>query len=139
MNNTKEIWKHWQPATITLSPRYNLEAIYDDASGIRFLLTEQGGNEKKILITFTAPVYSYRVTPETYTDAVLFRLNQHYGKEFYTTWTFFEIMNSKYVQELSDLSSGLITYSGKCKHFAIFTSETLLEFLTDEQPNFEYI
>lgn len=135
----QEEWTRWEPAE-GLSGNYNIISCHDDyETGLTIILRDMDDAKKQLRVVWGKSVTAYKKTEERLTVMIVDRLHERYGINFYRNWTFFKITNSKYFQELLEESGGLIDYTPACMHFVIFSSEILLDVITNYEPEVAFV
>ena len=117
----KQQWIEWTPIT-GLFCRYDYfslsENLADHQVSIELVPTEDPN--QKINLTFNWAM-SFRKTAIPYTGNILGD-----NKKLSLEWTFFEIKNSEYIQQLSQESGGLYAKED-FTHFLIITTSSIIE------------
>lgn len=134
--NLKENWLRWEPIS-NLDGKYNLEFI-SNVNEFTLLLSQVKNKDKKVKLSFNKSVEAYRVTYESFRQNLINQLTEKYGSEFYSCWAFFKVYNSKYIEWLSEESSGYSDYIN-LKHFSIFTGEFIIDIIDLFEPTVEII
>jgi len=129
----KEQWIMWEPLS-NLRGDYYREYVIDSINeGFKVIIGDHNNDKKKIHINFAASVRCYRDTYETYAWLMQkdFLRNDSY---------FYKVINSKYIQWLSDISHGISTdMEPTMQHFVIFSEESTLEILSRFEPEVTFI
>ena len=130
----EEQWLMWEPLS-QLRGDYYFELIALDAHDANFkIILEKYNNKKeKVHLTFKFGVACYRVMDELYA----FEMQKNFLRE---GSSFYKVINSKYIQWLSDISKG-VSYAiqPNMQHFVIFTEDFTLEILNTADPEIEMI
>lgn len=133
----QEQWVHWEPAS-GLSPKYCIESILDNLEAFKIVLCDEHDSRKKIYMIFKGFVGSYKWTDETFKLGTISFLNKQYGMKFYSGWTFFKVINSKYMQLISEESCS-ISDSRNLMHFVIIESNSILDIIASSDPKIEFV
>lgn len=132
-----EQWIKWVPLP-DLAKKYYIDALSDTEEGFTILLSESDNKQKRIKIIFKNSVSAYRITDETFRHRLICNLSDQYGSEFYGEWTFFKVLNSHYLQWLSEQSAG-IADSLRFTHFSIIAADSILDIATTYEPKITLI
>ena len=132
-----EQWTRWEP-TQGLSAKYYIDNISNDIKEFNILLSESKNENIKILISFDHSVDAYRSTYESFRQKTLAFLDEEYGTQFYSDWTFFKVSNSTYLKWLSEQSYG-ITNSISPTHFVIYAMNFVLDIAATYEPKVQLI
>jgi len=129
----KEEWLMWEPLS-NLQGDYYREYVIDSVhEGFKVIIGDHNNDNKKIQLSFGPDIVGYRDTYETY-----FWLMQ---KDFLRDGSYFyKVINSKYIQWLSDISNGISSsMEPTMQHFVIFSEESTLEILSRFEPEVAFI
>lgn len=132
-----EKWKKWLPIE-NLLPKYNIFSIFDYYKGLEIILSDINDNENKIKIIFDGVDISYRRVAEGFRYKKILEIDDVYGKEFYSKWTFFTIYNSKYIEWLNIESCGIYE-NFELKHFYFLCADAILDVISMENPIIEIL
>lgn len=124
-----EDWTRWEPAE-GLSGRYYIDSfgmVGDHWDFVIMLCNED--NTQKVEIRFEGAVVSYRYTNESYCFGIFGQLSKKYGDEFYSTWSFFKIHNSDYIQWIVSKS-----YDSDFTHFCIIGGDEVIDIISTYEP-----
>ena len=132
-----ERWIRWEPIK-GLSKKYYIESITDNIRGFKIILSDSNDENKKLQITFGNSVDSYKSTYESFQQKMLFDLEQKYGPDFFTEWTYFKVLNSEYLAYLSQQSYG-ITDSLSLMHFSFISMEFIVDIIASSEPKVKFI
>ena len=121
-----------------LSTNYNLVSVVDNMEGFEILLSDDSNDKKGIRIIFKNSVESYRCSDETYRLKTFEDLSDQHGTKFYAEWSFFRVLNSRYLHWLSEQSCG-ISDSRPLMHFSFFTTNSILDIITSYEPKVEFV
>ncbi len=127
-----EQWIRWEPIK-DLSEKYYVDAISDTKKGFRITLLDAHNEKKKVKIFFKKSVDFYQSTEETLTIKRLDELFCKYGEKFPTTWTFFKVTNSSYVQWLANQSCGIIEPQ-RLIHYAVLAIDYFVDIVDPCEP-----
>ena len=133
----QEQWIHWEPIS-NLSAKYNIDSISDGMDDFKVELTEYKNEKSKAIVTFENSVDAYRMTDETFRLNCINTLDKQHGSNFYGKWTFFKVINSKYIQWLSE-ESCTISDSIPFIHFSFIAANCILDVVTTYEPKVELI
>ncbi len=133
---TSEQWIKWEPIN-GLSCKYQIDSVSDTIDGF-FIVLSSTTNEKKIKITFEGYLLSYRKTDESFRQSTVTFLEEHYKTKFYAEWTFFKVINSTYLQWLSEESYGF-SDSVPPIHFSFIDDDSILDVVATYEPKVEFI
>ncbi len=125
-------WKKWMPMDGIPSTMY-MESLVDDREGVVLSLKDDRSDKKKLTVNFEGGVLSYKNTDEGSLLGMLHYLDQHYGADFYSNWTLFEVENSEYIDWFLRESSGIYSKE-KIKHYVFLTSDDVIEILSTYPP-----
>ena len=133
-------WIQWKPVK-GLSNKYYIDYVYECSQKLRVVLYEEDQKEKnytkKLVIEFDA-VFSYKLTDETFRLGTISLLDELYGTDFYSKWTFFQVTDSPYLKLLSEESYG-ISDAYEVKHFVLIDSNSILDVIASSEPKVEMI
>jgi len=127
-----EKWSRWTPRE-GLDKRYKIKSVFDGEKGLSILLSAEQNEMHGIQVLFGFSASAHRTTYETFRHALIISLNQKYGSDFYTQWTFFNIENSSYIQWLREQSEGMSDFE-HYQHFAFLTADLFLDVLAMKEP-----
>lgn len=131
----KEQWTRWELPRV--SKNYYCQSLIDTPSdGFQISLFDDNNN--KIIISFTSSVDAYRTTDENFVFNTLEYLEKKYGKEFYSTWSFFKIENSEYLEWLKKESGGTFEIY-QLKHYCIWTINCRIDVISNYEPEIIYL
>jgi hypothetical protein len=133
----QEQWIRWEPAK-GLSSKYCIESILDNLEAFKIVLHDEHDSRKKIYIIFEGFVGSYKWTDETFRLGTVSFLNKQYGTKFYSEWTFFKVINSKYLRLISEESCS-ISDSRNLIHLVIIESNSILDIIAASEPKIEFV
>lgn len=129
----KEQWVMWEPLS-KLKNDFDIDCVIDGCEdGFKVVVGDNNNEKKKIYIKFKFGVSAYRNTDELYAWAM--------QKDFLRDGSYFyKVINSKYIQWLSDISNEVsIAVQPNMQHFIIFSEESTLEILASYEPTVEFI
>lgn len=129
-----EQWIRWKPLE-NLAATHKIEMIHDTSVGLQIVLVAQA-NTPKLSILFKN-VCAYKTEIESYRLNTFYTLTERYGKEFYTTWTFFKIHQSSYLKEVCSIIN--LSDHQDIQHFVIMGQESMVDVLTSSEPIVSYI
>jgi len=143
----QEIWKRWQPIDET-HDKYIIESIeYTIQGSFKMMLSksywkplsesERQDKTKQISILFKNGVIAHRETNETFRISTYGILDDNYGTDFYTKWTFFKITNSSYLKWISEKCG--FTDSYPLTHYSFLTLDEILDVISADEPIIEII
>lgn len=119
-------WIKWEPAK-NLSNKYYLESFVSGIDEFKLCLVDLYNEDKKLLVIFDPPGYSFQNTDIQFRQKKLQLLQKYQGQNF-IDWTFFKITNSTYAQTLAEGSCGVDKIED-FHHFAFFTRDSILEII----------
>lgn len=118
----------WNPTTYAYE--YGIEKIIYDRPALTILLYPWKHSSKKVSMIFSAGVILYNFTEEGY---VLDMLPRHYYEaNFSSSSNFFKILNSRYIQSLSDQESSEDLKD--LKHFVIDSIDGIIDIIASADP-----
>ena len=126
MKTMNEQWIKWEPI-IGLEGKYDIEKLCDDLSGFEIILIHSQDKSRKIRLTWRNSVHSCTRTDKIFAYEILASIDKKYGIEFHKNWSFFIVEGSDYLQRLSEESSGLSDQFYGVMHFAIITSDSIVD------------
>lgn len=121
-----------------LAPKYYVDSISDSVSGFELVLSEVADENKRLRIVFEDSVHAYRSTDESFRQKTVQFLEEQYGCEFFSTWTFFQVGKSEYLQWLSDQSHGVLEAEYLC-HFAFLATDSVVDVVAAYEPRVENV
>jgi len=127
-----EQWEHWIPRE-NLARRYHVKSVIEDEEGLTILLVEDKREDRGLKVSFGYAADAYRSTYETLRHMLVMQLDEKYGTEFYSKWTFFRVINSPYKKWLTEQAAGIIDDT-EYKHFAFLTPDLILDVLSQDDP-----
>lgn len=129
----EEKWRQWHPIEeLDLIPKYYLHGVLDDVDGLRIFLEGFNG-ESPVTVQFPGYVVSYRCTEEQAAFLTLSKITGQIGCHAFSSWTFFAVENSPYIQQIAYESQGIYP-AQNLMHFAIIHADGILEVITSEPP-----
>jgi hypothetical protein len=131
----EERWVQWEPKK-EFKGKYHIDIISDSLDGFELLLTSKEDENKKVKVLFGDVVDAYRNTDGSFRQKTIYYLDENYGTNFYTQWTFFKVLNSEYAQWLSAQSYKTFDFL-QCIHFAIVTDDAVIDIVTNTEPQVE--
>lgn len=131
----QENWERWEPIS-GLSSKYYVESLSDSIEGFRILLSDAYDEYKKVEVLFEDSVHAYRSTDESFRQSVINKIDERYGTEFYSEWTFFKVTNSEYIQWLSEQSYGI---AESLTHFSILAGDSIVDVIAAYEPKIAII
>ncbi len=134
----EEQWVRWEPGIQGLSAKYYSESVDDDVNGLTFIISDAKEKEKKIMIFFNHPVFSYQMTEESSAVNRFYDLLDKYGRDFIHKWAFFKIRNSSYSQFIAEQSQGKIQ-AEDVTHFMLFTIDFMIDVISLHEPLVEWL
>ena len=129
----KEQWIMWEPLS-KLRGDFYIESVIDDYySGFKIIISDHNNKGKKFYIKFKLGADAYRSTDELYAWAM--------QKDFLRDGSYFyKVINSKYIQWLSDISNDVSkAVRPNMQHFVIVSQDSTLELLNGSEPEIEFI
>lgn len=128
----QENWERWEPVS-GLSSKYYVESLSDTVEGFRVVLSDANDEKKKVEVIFEDSVHAYRSTDESFRQSIINTIDERYGTEFYTEWTFFKVSNSEYIQWLTEQSYG-IAESEPLMHFSFLAVDSIVDVIAAYEP-----
>lgn len=128
----EEHWIRWEPIH-GLSQKYYLDSIVEAKKKFSVTLSDADDENIKVKIHFKQFVSFHQSTEETLTIKRLDELFCKYGEKFPTTWTFFKVANSSYVQFLADQSCGIIDPQG-LTHYVLLAVDYFVDIIDPCEP-----
>ena len=135
--NKQEEWIKWEAVT-GLSQKYDIKSVHDDFDGLTIVFSDKKNKKKEIHVIFDGWIACYRSADETYMDHRVRNLFSKYGSNFFCDWTFFKVINSEYLQYISE-TSGTISDHTPLIQFAFFTDDSIFEILVAYEPKIEFV
>ncbi len=133
----KEEWLRWKPID-NLAKQYSIASIIvDNTEGFKLTLFDVNNRNKKVCILFDS-VELYCREIKSLTLKRLHILGEQYSVEFVTSWTFFKVINSNYVQLIADQSYGAIPAEW-LTHFSIRAVDSWVDIVNRGEPMVELI
>jgi len=132
-----EKWTRWEPIA-GLANNYFLAAINNDNRGLNILFSQYQASTKNLNFSFDSSVQALRLSDEAFRLKTMYQLDELYGSDFYSSWTFFKIENSLYIAWLSDQSCGIID-SVNVHHISCFTDNIILDIVVNYEPKISFI
>jgi hypothetical protein len=129
-----EQWIKWEPIK-NLAPKYYIDSISDNIDEFSITLSD-ADNKNKIKVTFETLVLSYRSTNESFRLSIIKYLDECNIE--YSKWTFFKIINSTYIQWLSEQSYGIIE-SIPPTHFSFVAGDSIVDVIAVYEPKVDFI
>jgi len=128
----QEDWIRWEPLK-GITGKYDVDYISDGKDGLVIKLYSETKETKAINVVFKDYADTYRHTNESFCFKVFGDLSEKYGAGFYGQWSFFKIINSDYVQWLSNQSC---TYANEFTfiHFCFIGSDSIVDILARYEP-----
>lgn len=112
---------------------YMLEKIDYEHEEFYYMPVRNVKEYKKIKMSFPSKCYGIKITPnEGYATLLIDSLTGFSGENL------IEVENSRYLEEFRRRDVGFYAHV-KLKHFIIFSSEDILEILTEIPPTFEIL
>lgn len=133
----QEIWKQWKPIE-GLSERYFIAEFHETLDEFWILLLDINDRSSRVRVIFEGYVYSYRSVDEGCRVKTIGMLDELYGGQFYSKWTFFTVENSEYLQWLSK-ESGTWSDAVSMKHFAFITDDVIFDVAITYAPKVELV
>lgn len=125
-----EQWVKWEPIK-NLSPKYFEESFSDNKNGLKFILVDANNKKKRTAIECISDSYLKR--NQEFRQATINFLNKYYGSKFHSEWTFFKIINSKYIEWLFEESFGT-SKNFPLIHFLLLTENSIIDIITKGEP-----
>lgn len=131
-----EIWSSWEPVE-RFSNMYEIEDMITTETTIEIILSSFPENSPKMIRIFFDKGYTaYRFSDETYRIDTLHFVSETY-KDSLKNWSFFRVSNSQYIKSLNENNYEI--NKNIFMHFTIFTSNFVLEILSQHEPKVELI
>ena len=128
-------WIKWEPIE-GLSSKYYINSILDGLEGLIVVLSDANDENKKVKVVFEDSVHTYRSTDESFRQSTINDLDEIYGTQFYSDWTFFKVTNSEYMQWLSAQSYSIID-SEPLIHFIFLAVDSVVDIIATYEPKVE--
>lgn len=129
-----ETWIQWEPIT-NLSEKYQLDLIVDTYQEFRLILSSIEIREKKIQVIFEESVSAYRSATK---NAWLESSIHVFPEKDEINWTFFKVLNSRYLSWISENTCGIYPQEGYV-HFSFITTNAVIDVLNFDEPKIEII
>ncbi len=133
MINHKVTMTKWEPIP-GLDNNYCIESVIDNEDGFKITLLSYPEKKHTVIVMFRYSVRSYRVI----NDPNLEPLKDTQFSDKSTTWCFFKLINSEYLQWAASRSDGL-SDAFEVIHFAIYAKEKTIEVLEAAEPHVKII
>lgn len=131
-----EQWMRWEPIQ-DLAVNYTLEHVPNGMRGLEIVLADETDVDKQVRVLFPYIMISYTVSATTDTSIDM----QGTAKDhtpFCTSWSFFEVANSHYIDRLMEQSATIVaTYDPR--HFVILTTNARLDVVASYEPEITYV
>lgn len=127
---TKEIFKPWRPLDGIPSPLW-LEAVHDDAEGLRFLLRGEKPSEPTLRIRWDTYV-CYRNINESFRLRTWAQTPELQGPQ-----SLFIAENSSWLRWVVDESGGALD-ENTLTHYAIYTPEDCIDIVAQHPPDVDW-
>ncbi len=137
MNKLNEKWERYEP-TKGLSRKYYIDSIKDSINCFQIILSDDYDGNNKVEVLFKDSVHAYRSTEESFNLKMMNSIDESYGTDFYSNWTFFKVENSEYIQWISEQSYG-ISDSQQLLHFCFIASDSILDVIAAYEPRVQKI
>ena len=132
-----EQWTQWRPIE-QLAPKYYMTALIDDVTGFYVRLGESKNNPRGLFITFEDSIGAYRITDEGDCARKLLYLNDTYGHDFFAKWSFFKVVNSEYLEWISQEAGGIFDPKST-EHLVVITENSMIDMVSRCEPKIEII
>ncbi len=132
-----EQWVKWKPVN-DLSPKYYIESMADGFDGFIIVLSDASDEKKKVKVIFEDSVHAYRSTDESFRQNTINVLNEIYGLQFYSKWTLFKVVDSEYMQWLSEQSYSIVD-SQPLIHFSFLAVDSIVDVIAAYEPKVELL
>lgn len=132
VNLVGEKWTKWIPLEGIPAKLY-LDKLVFDQNGTLLILKGEDENAT-IQVHFDGSILSLRSTDEGRRLKTINLLDAQYGRDFYTKWSFFKVINSSYVEWFNQESYDMYTTYNIC-HYIFLTSDDIVEILSTYEPN----
>ncbi len=130
-----ENWERWEPLP-SLCTKYSLEKIIEEGE-VSIVLSGHKNETSRILLKISR-LFAYTVTKNSFDDKLFNDLQEKYGPEFHTTWTFFKVNNSDFIkwidQESSTIASSWAREEKPMQHFCLITMEEVIDIMVYGEP-----
>jgi hypothetical protein len=137
-NDMNENWIKWEPAE-GLAKKYSINSISDTLDKFEIILSEYDNINHKIKVKMKFDfVDSYRCTDKSLRLKDMGELVEKRDEKFHNNWTFFKVLNSKYLKYLSKQSYGIID-DRNLMHFALITEDLIIDLINPSEPIVEFI
>lgn len=130
----QEKWLRWIPND-NFSGNYSIKDCVYSKANIKINLIDDNGFE--IIIHFCS-VIAFKITEEICEVSLPGILLDAYGANFFVGWSFFQIKNSLYIQELIE-GSPYEHLANDFIHFVIYNDDFKVDIITSIQPSIEQL
>lgn len=133
----QENWVQWNPLKGIVG-KYDVDRVSMDERGLIIQLYSENNITKKVEVHFSYTLDAYRYTNDSFAFNICGDLSQKYGVDFYGTWSFFKVTNSRYLQWLSEQScaySNEFTFT----HFSFIGTDSIVDILARYEPAVTFI
>lgn len=126
-----EEWTKWEPLE-GISSKMHIEKLVDDKNGTVLLFKHENENIT-LKVVFEHSTLSLRSTDEGRRLKTINFLDEKYGTEFYTKWTFFRVNNSNYVEWFNQETYNMYD-AYNIVHYVFLTPDDVIEILSTYEP-----
>jgi hypothetical protein len=138
MKMMSEQWRKWEPIP-GLEGIYDLEKLCDDLTGYEIILVHSKDKNKKIRLVWKTSVHSCTRTDKIFASKIIASIDRKYGSEFHKNWSFFSLEDSDYLKRLYEESHTLSESFYGVIHFAIITSDSIIDIIPAYEPEVGWI
>lgn len=133
-----EQWIKWEPIP-GLAGTYDIEKLCDDLNGYEIILVHALDKNKKVRLSWKKSIHSCTRTDKVFAYDTLASIDKKYGFEFHKNWSFFIVEGSEYLQRLSEESCTLSDQFYGVIHFALITSDSIVDIIPTYEPKVVWI
>ena len=127
----------WEPLN-NLSKKYKIESLVDDVNTIKIVFSDLYKVEKRMSFLFEETVRVYKKTNKNAWISSIETFGQKTEKILFDEWTFFKVVNSKYILLLAEESCGFFQPEWFI-HFVFAGENIIVEVVAGGEPIVEFV
>lgn len=129
----KEHWTRWTPH-VNIHNNYYLISTTDAIDKVVIHLAYVDNDDYEATLSFeNKSVIGYRQVDEGSRLTLYSELNKTYGADFYASWPFFIVENSRYLAHILTHNSNPSLYN-EYIHFSFFTTDHIIDVISKKHP-----